>query len=118
VLEDLLGKAVTAFAVPGGFYSTRLDSLVAVAGYSQLFTSEPWLHPRARDRLDVHGRFALYAGTSAGEVAELCRRSSSLVLRRRAAWIVRKRARALLGPVYGAARSAALRRKARPRDPG
>jgi peptidoglycan/xylan/chitin deacetylase (PgdA/CDA1 family) len=118
VLEEVLQKPVTTFAVPGGFYSASLDPLAAEAGYTHLFTSEPWLRPRVRSGVEVYGRFAVYSRTSDSEVALLCRLSRSLVLRRRAGWIARKQARAFLGPAYRTARSAVLRRSVRQRDRG
>lgn len=118
VLEQLLDKPVTALAVPGGYYSTRLDRLAAAAGYAHLFTSEPWLDPRHRSSIVVYGRFAIYSRTSTHEIAQLCKLSRTVVLRRRTGWVVRKHARTALGPVYASARSAVLRRRARSRDPG
>jgi peptidoglycan/xylan/chitin deacetylase (PgdA/CDA1 family) len=118
VLEQLLDKPVTALAVPGGYYSVRLDRLAAAAGYAHLFTSEPWLDPRRRSSIVVYGRFAVYSRTSAHEIAQLCKLSRTVVLRRRTGWVVRKHARAALGPVYASARSAVLRRRARSRNRG
>jgi peptidoglycan/xylan/chitin deacetylase (PgdA/CDA1 family) len=118
VLEQLLDRPVTALAVPGGYYTMRLDRLAAAAGYAHVFTSEPWLDPRRRSGIVVYGRFAVYSRTSAHEIARLCKLSRTLVLRRRTSWVVRKHARAALGPVYANARSAVLRRRARSRNRG
>jgi peptidoglycan/xylan/chitin deacetylase (PgdA/CDA1 family) len=116
VLEQLLDKPIAAMAVPGGYYSKRLDRLAAGAGYAHLFTSEPWLGPRRHSEIVVYGRFAVYAGTSSREVARLCKLSRTVVVRRRTGWVLRKHARAALGPIYAGTRSAVLRRRAQSRD--
>jgi peptidoglycan/xylan/chitin deacetylase (PgdA/CDA1 family) len=115
VLEELLQTPVNTLAAPFGFYARRLDAVVAAAGYRHLFTSEPWLRPRRRQGVTVYGRFALDARTSAADVARLCQFSRYDLVRRKAGWLLRKRARALLGPVYSVARSAVLRRRLRRR---
>lgn len=110
-LEDALGEPVTSASVPGGFYSTRVGELASAAGYTHLFTSEPWLKPRRVGSLRVYGRFAVVADTSAADVAALCRLSRPAILRAAISWHTRKTARGALGPIYAGLRRRVLAKR-------
>jgi peptidoglycan/xylan/chitin deacetylase (PgdA/CDA1 family) len=61
VLEQRLGRAVTAFCYPAGLYSRRDHALVASAGFAVATTCEPGANTRSSDplalrRTAVHGR--------------------------------------------------------------
>ncbi len=43
ILEDRLGIAIRDLALPGGFAPRRVRQQAAMAGYSRVFTSQPWL---------------------------------------------------------------------------
>src|SRR6202035_2094498 len=58
-LEDLLGSMVTAISLPYGRWDRRVLRACLNAGYSQVYTSDPWLSPRTREGIAVAGRFTL-----------------------------------------------------------
>jgi peptidoglycan/xylan/chitin deacetylase (PgdA/CDA1 family) len=62
VLEDLLGHAVIAASVPGGYYSRGVARAARDAGLQVLFTSEPTTTPREEDGVVVLGRFTIRHG--------------------------------------------------------
>ncbi len=110
LLEDLLGARVTVASVPTGRYTARIGRLAARAGYLHVFTCEPWLEPRRLDSAIVHGRFAVYAGTSAGRIAALCALSRPTLWWMGGTWYARKGTKLLLGPVYDPLRARILAR--------
>jgi peptidoglycan/xylan/chitin deacetylase (PgdA/CDA1 family) len=113
ILEDLLADEVDVLAAPGGFCSARVAELAAAEGYRHLFTSEPWLRPRAHGPVTLYGRFAIVARQSPAQTAALCRLRAPLIWRRRAGWTARKSARRVFGPLYAHTRETMLARKAR-----
>ncbi len=110
VLEELLGDRVAVASVPTGYYSERVGRLAAEAGYEHVFTCEPWLEPKRVGRALVHGRFPVYAGTSADRVRAYCAFSRPTLWWVGGGWYVRKAAKAVLGPVYESLRGRVLAR--------
>jgi peptidoglycan/xylan/chitin deacetylase (PgdA/CDA1 family) len=85
ILEQLLGEACLAAAVPGGEISAAVLRSADAAGLRYLFTSEPWLVPRVIGGCWVLGRFCPKTSTSAEEIARLAGFrgwTSKLVVRR------------------------------------
>lgn len=113
VLEELLGARVTVASVPTGYYSKRIGRLAAEAGYEHLFTCEPWLEPKRLGAVLVHGRYPVYAGTSAQRVQAYCAFSRPTLWWVGGSWYVRKAAKAVLGPVYESLRGHVLARASR-----
>jgi peptidoglycan/xylan/chitin deacetylase (PgdA/CDA1 family) len=62
VLEDLLGHAVVAASVPGGYYSRRVALAAEEAGLQRLFTSEPATSVHQERGIEVRGRFTIRRG--------------------------------------------------------
>ena len=58
-LEDILGAPVTAVSLPYGRWDRRVLRTALKAGYSQVYTSDPWLSPIAREGIAVAGRLTL-----------------------------------------------------------
>jgi peptidoglycan/xylan/chitin deacetylase (PgdA/CDA1 family) len=99
-LTQLLGTPCVAASVPGGDISPLVLRAAAEAGYTYLFTSEPWLTPRRAAECWVLGRFAPKTGTSAARVRQLASFrgwASALMVRR-----LKGAARAALPQLYRA----------------
>jgi peptidoglycan/xylan/chitin deacetylase (PgdA/CDA1 family) len=111
LLAAVLGADVSAGSVPRGFYDVRVGRAAAAAGYTQLFTSEPWLEPRAVAETQVYGRFAVLATTPAARVVALAAASPSAIVPAAAAWQARKAAKRALGPGYERLRSALVAKR-------
>ncbi len=62
VLEDLLGRAVTAASVPGGYFSPAVANAASVAGLRMLFTSEPTTTVSSHEDCALIGRFTIRRG--------------------------------------------------------
>ena len=56
-LEDRLGVHVNAISAPGGRWDEKVLASCAEAGYKRVFTSDPWMTPRAHFGLEVCGRW-------------------------------------------------------------
>ena len=104
-------SAVVVASVPTGRYTDEVGLLAAEAGYEHLFTSEPWLEPRALGSARAYGRFAINARTSPERIAALCSLSRPTLLWMGGGWYARKAAKAALGPVYDPLRRRVLARK-------
>lgn len=71
ILEDLLGRSITAASIPGGYYSRVVAEAAADAGFEELFTSEPVARPWRIGPMRVFGRFSVQRTTTAAQVAAL-----------------------------------------------
>ncbi len=84
-ISEIVGAPCLTASVPGGDISRRVLASAARAGVRYLFTSEPWLSPRAIDECHVLGRFCPKVGTSPDRIRELAQFrgwTSALVVRR------------------------------------
>jgi peptidoglycan/xylan/chitin deacetylase (PgdA/CDA1 family) len=72
-LADILGTAPTAAAVPGGFVSRAVIEEAARAGYSVLMTSYPGSAPGSWQGMRVHGRYTIWARTTAARASAYAR---------------------------------------------
>jgi hypothetical protein len=72
-LAELLGAAPTIAAVPGGFVSRVVIEEAARAGYSDLMTSHPSSGARSLDGIRVHGRYTIWASTTAERASAYAR---------------------------------------------
>ncbi len=70
-LAQILGTPCVAGSVPGGDISRLVLRSATDAGFSYLFTSEPWLAPRRVADGWVLGRFAPKVGTSPARIRRL-----------------------------------------------
>lgn len=71
ILAQLLGEPCLTGSVPGGEISPAVLRSADAAGIRYLFTSEPWLEPRAVGGCWVLGRFFAKSSTSAAEIGQL-----------------------------------------------
>jgi peptidoglycan/xylan/chitin deacetylase (PgdA/CDA1 family) len=111
ILEDLLGEPVEVASVPTGSYTDAVGRAAAEAGFSKIFTSEPWLKPRVLGGDGTaYGRFSVISTTPAERIASLCRLSRAAVWREASVWYSRKAAKRALGPVYARLREPLLAR--------
>ena len=84
-ISQIVGGSCVTASIPGGDISRQVLASAARAGVRYLFTSEPWLTPRATDGCRVLGRFCPKVGTSPERIRELAQFrgwTSALVVRR------------------------------------
>lgn len=72
-LGEITGAAPQKAAVPGGFVSPPVIEEAAGTGYQLLLTSTPTCRSAQHHGLLVHGRYTVWAGTSAPRVAAYAR---------------------------------------------
>jgi len=70
-LEDVLGSAVTDVSLPYGRWDHRVLRACLKAGYSQVYTSDPWLSPVTREGIAVAGRLTLRNSVDAAQLRRL-----------------------------------------------
>ena len=96
-LEDILGRAVTAGSVPGGYFSTVVAKAAVDSGLRTLFTSEPTAKRSSSEDCTLIGRFTIRRG----HPADMARRyADSAPWARCGAW-AGWNAKALVKPVLG-----------------
>ncbi|MGH9253427.1 MAG: polysaccharide deacetylase family protein [Vicinamibacterales bacterium] len=100
VLEDLLGREVSAASVPGGFYAPCVAHTAREAGLRVLFTSEPTTAPYDESGILVVGRFTIRCGHAADTASRLVQRAPWTRYREWARWRAKGIAKPLLGPAY------------------
>jgi peptidoglycan/xylan/chitin deacetylase (PgdA/CDA1 family) len=72
-LEDRLGRAVNALSAPGGRWNRRVVEASAVAGYLQLYVSDPWLAAQMSG-VRILGRFMVRRTTTLAELTRILQR--------------------------------------------
>src|SRR5207247_8730489 len=70
-ISDILGAPCVTASIPGGDISRQVLESAASAGVQYLFTSEPWISPRAVNGCRVLGRFCPKVGTSPARIRDL-----------------------------------------------
>jgi len=110
-LEDILGRAVTCAAVPGGAYTPQIGELVAKAGYRNLFTSEPTRNLQYVNGCRVIGRYMVLRTTPAAEAARLAAGDAWACARQVALWNGKKILRRWAAGPYAAARAYMMQRR-------
>lgn len=70
-LEDVISSTVTAISLPYGRWDRRVLRACQNAGYSQVYTSDPWLSPRTREGIVVTGRLTLRNSMNAAQLRQL-----------------------------------------------
>jgi peptidoglycan/xylan/chitin deacetylase (PgdA/CDA1 family) len=103
VLEDVLGRAVTAASLPGGLYSPRVMEAAAEAGFSLLLTSTPTTRSHRCNGCRMMGRFTLRR-TSTPKTALQFAMGGSARWRQQLAWEAKAVLKSVIGPVYLMAR--------------
>jgi peptidoglycan/xylan/chitin deacetylase (PgdA/CDA1 family) len=100
VLEDILGHAVTAGSVPGGYFSKAVARTAAEAGLALLFNSEPVRSTRQVDGCTVAGRFTIRAGAAPDLSRRLVQAAPWARSRAWASWNAKGLIKPLLGSSY------------------
>ncbi len=111
VLADVLGEAVTAASVPGGYHSRAVAETAAEAGVRVLFTSEPTTRAHTVGGCLVLGRYTVYRGMAAGSAAALAAGRRLARWRQALWWKVKKVAKAVGGQAYLSLREKVLARR-------
>jgi peptidoglycan/xylan/chitin deacetylase (PgdA/CDA1 family) len=57
ILEQILGEEICLAAIPGGFYSNKLFSMIAQCGYQGIFTLEPVIKDPQVDGCRLYERY-------------------------------------------------------------
>ena len=109
VLEQLLGEAVCAASVPGGFMSTPVLTAAEAAGIRTLFTSEPSTAVRHTGDCAVLGRYALLRESPPTFAVALAAGQGAARLGQWTRWNVKKPLKRWAGPVYRFTRARLLR---------
>ncbi len=111
VLGELLGAPPKTAAVPGGFVSKAVIEEASNAGYELLMTSKPTATPATHGNLVVHGRYSIWATTSARRAAAYAR--GDLIARSTLwlAWCGKTVPKRISPRVYEAVRQAVVRHR-------
>jgi peptidoglycan/xylan/chitin deacetylase (PgdA/CDA1 family) len=109
LLEDVLGEAVTAAAIPGGHGDRLTERTAAAAGYAYLFTSVPTQRPWRTDEMLCLGRVCPKRGTRLSRIARLA--SGRGFGRELWLWRAKSAARACMGLPLAAAQRASSRHR-------
>ncbi len=67
-LEDILGATVTAISLPYGRWDHRVFRACCDAGYTQVYTSDPWLRTAKRGGIMSSGRLTIRHSFGADEL--------------------------------------------------
>jgi peptidoglycan/xylan/chitin deacetylase (PgdA/CDA1 family) len=104
ILTEALGQEPTTGAVPGGYVSPAVIEGAARAGYRLLMTSEPVDDVQAVGELRVHGRYAIWANTSARTAVRYAQGNRAARARLAATWRAKRFAEGLSPGAYRALR--------------
>lgn len=100
-LEDLIGKAVNGFAVPGGSYDRRVCDIARNCGYEAIYTSDPGIN-RSRDRQMRLRRLMVRGTDNMAVFRSLASGERSIILRRQCEALGSSTIKSILGaPAYG-----------------
>lgn len=100
-LEDWLGREVTVLAFPGGAYDRRALRAAADAGYTVVYTSDPWLRPKRRQGLLMQGRLMIRNSTTVEKLQSLLATEDRVLSWPKLAYALRRCMRNTLGvPLY------------------
>ena len=100
VLADIVGVAVTAASVPGGYFSPLVASTAAEAGLQMLFNSEPDTRVRSIAGCTVIGRFMVRAGYPPDFAFKLGGLAPAVLRREWIVWNAKKILKTVLGDAY------------------
>lgn len=99
-LAEILGAPPRLAAVPGGFLSPAVIATAAEAGFALLLTSEPVRRVARHGRLEVRGRYAIWASTPAEVAAGYARGELAPRARLWASWRAKTAAKRLSPAAY------------------
>ena len=100
ILADVLGHAVTAASVPGGYFSPAVGRAASAAGIDLLFTSKPTLEEIPIGTIRIRGRFPILASTRAATAAALAAGAPVARARWSAVWRSKVLAKWAFGSAY------------------
>lgn len=95
LLESKLSGAVRSISLPGGRYNKRVVEACQRAGYSRVYTSDPY--SRRVGDLPLIGRTTVHNQMDARYIYDLMTRKRSLVVKMRASFLARELAKRVLG---------------------
>jgi peptidoglycan/xylan/chitin deacetylase (PgdA/CDA1 family) len=97
IMEDRLGAPVNALSAPHGRWDDRTLRVCEEAGYTQLYTSNPWDSRRSLRHVDVIGRLVVMQSMSAERLQRWLTMGSAEAVIHRAKQNLKDSARYLLG---------------------
>lgn len=107
-LGEIIGVPPRSAAVPGGFLSRSVIEEAAGAGYELLMTSTPSTKREYVGAMLVHGRYTIWANTSARRVAAYARKQPFAGVTMRVGWEAKNASKRLSPGGYEAIRRATL----------
>jgi len=101
-LEDKIGQAVTSISMPGGRWNEAVIRACAVAGYKEVYTSEPGMYRTAKVENNMQlpaviGRFAVRRKTSLRTIAAYIEGDFFAISRLRGMYLFRQLAKRMIG---------------------
>lgn len=96
-LEDRLGTIVDSISVPGGRWNAKVLDGCKRAGYTRVYTSDPWSSERSQNGIKVRGRFMVLRTTTPDALQHLLELGDLGRFRMRLQGQVKSSVRALLG---------------------
>lgn len=108
VLREITGAPPRSAAVPGGFVARSVIEEAADAGYELLMTSTPTVRREYFGHMMVHGRYTIWARTSARRVGGYVRAEPWARLSMRLGWEAKSASKRLSPDRYEALRRLAL----------
>ncbi|MFZ5800483.1 MAG: polysaccharide deacetylase family protein [Candidatus Omnitrophota bacterium] len=95
-LEEIIGKPVSLFSAPGGFYNRRIKQRVKAAGYSAVYTSEFGVNKPGCDPFCLK-RIPVKSATTMTDFQRLLNANGSAALLLRAAWKTKYAVKKIIG---------------------
>lgn len=96
-IEDRLGIGVTSISIPYGRWNRRVLEACARAGYTHVYTSDPWLVPKQRAGVQVWGRLTVLNTMGANELHRLLTLEGIPLLLQQSKYQTKEVAKFLLG---------------------
>jgi peptidoglycan/xylan/chitin deacetylase (PgdA/CDA1 family) len=99
-IEDVVGHAISAASVPGGYFSRAVAETAAESGIHLLFNSEPVTSTYDVNGCEVAGRFTIRRGAAPDLSRRLVSRAPSARCAEWASWNAKGLVKPLLGSFY------------------
>ena len=96
-LEDRLGLPVNEISLPGGAWDKRVLRACIDAGYSRLYTSDPWGGVQERNGLKIFGRLMVRGNMPADDLVRLLATEKNRFAGVRIPFYVRQALRQIIG---------------------
>jgi len=96
-IEEKMGVHVGAISMPGGRWNKDVLSQCEEAGYTRIYTSDPYDNPRSLGKVTVVGRYMIRRRMSGADVLNILRSRDAIFSSEKARFRLKRSARTLLG---------------------